>query len=148
MDEQELDVLLNEYERAQELAHHSDAVFWEITSIIWGANTLMLGFVLEAMGNCRAKLLIGQRIAFKACRGLEARLRTHSQLHTRIHAEYPKHFVQWLVYLVTFFFLATWGVVGLVDYGYFGIFLVIAAAFFVGFLLFLFWRRGRKTLDD
>src|SRR5205823_2582561 len=37
------------YEMAQQSAEHSDTLLWEVTYIIWGATTLLLGFVLEAI---------------------------------------------------------------------------------------------------
>lgn len=37
------------YELAQQSAEHFDTTLWEVTYIIWGATTLLLGFVLEAM---------------------------------------------------------------------------------------------------
>ena len=37
------------YEFAQQSAEHSDTMLWEVTYIIWGATTLLLGFVLEGI---------------------------------------------------------------------------------------------------
>lgn len=37
------------YERSQESAEHHDTLLWEVTYIIWGSTTLLLGFVLEAI---------------------------------------------------------------------------------------------------
>jgi hypothetical protein len=167
MDDRELSVLLNEYERAQEVAQHSDAVFWEITSIIWGANTLMLGFVLEAIGNASAEWLIvatatlgvvlsmlvvatyysskvGQRIAFKVCRSIEARLPTNLKLHTQIDQAYPKQFIQRMVWLVTIIFLLAWIIVGRSALGIKGALLVVAAVVLVSMLLLIFWVLGLR----
>jgi hypothetical protein len=37
------------YEMAQQSAEHHDTMLWEVTYIIWGSTTLLLGFVLEAI---------------------------------------------------------------------------------------------------
>lgn len=39
--------ILLEYELAQQSAEHHDTLLWEVTAIIWSANTLMLGFAFE-----------------------------------------------------------------------------------------------------
>lgn len=54
---QDLDVLLHQYDHALHIAQFADTASWEVTSIIWGANTLMLGFVLEA-DPAKVKVLI------------------------------------------------------------------------------------------
>src|SRR5262249_39807951 len=41
--------LLGLYELAQQSAEHHDTLLWEVTYIIWGSTTLLLGFVLEAI---------------------------------------------------------------------------------------------------
>ncbi len=167
MDDREIEVLLNEYERAQDVAQHSDAVFWEITAITWGANTLMLGFVLEAISDCKARLLIevtavlgmvlsalpaatyhsgkiGQRISFQACRDIEARLQTFARLHTNIDVKYPRHFVKWLVYVVTGFFALSWAAVGFVDFRLGGMLTVVAVGVVVSFSLWFLWKLGLR----
>lgn len=37
------------YQSAQQSAEHHDAMLWEVTYIVWGSTTLLLGFVLEAI---------------------------------------------------------------------------------------------------
>ena len=37
------------YEFAQDSAQHHDALLWEVTYVIWGSSTLLLGFVPEAV---------------------------------------------------------------------------------------------------
>src|SRR5579872_92400 len=37
------------YEQAQQSAEHHGTLLWEVTYIIWGSTTLLLGFVLEAI---------------------------------------------------------------------------------------------------
>jgi hypothetical protein len=39
------------YELSQQSAEHHDTLLWEVTYIIWGSTTLLLGFVLEAIKN-------------------------------------------------------------------------------------------------
>lgn len=43
--------LLLEYAQAQESAQYHDSLTWEVTSIIWGASTLLIGFIVEALCN-------------------------------------------------------------------------------------------------
>jgi hypothetical protein len=50
--------LIAEYEFARDNRNHADASAWEMTSIVWGAQTLLLGFVLEAVSNRDAQPLI------------------------------------------------------------------------------------------
>jgi hypothetical protein len=47
-----------QYEFASDNRNQADATAWEMTSIVWGAQTLLLGFVLEAISNRDAQLLI------------------------------------------------------------------------------------------
>jgi hypothetical protein len=53
-------LLLVEYEQAQESAQYHDNLNWEVTSIIWGASTLLIGFIVEAIcnGNPSVQLVI------------------------------------------------------------------------------------------
>jgi phosphoribosylglycinamide formyltransferase-1 len=165
MDARSTEILLNEYERAQEVAQHSDAVFWEITSIIWGANTLLLGFVLEAIKPGTANSLItatamigtvlsllvlgtyysskvGQKIAFDICRRIESQLSTFHRLHTEITRKYPKYFLLKLIWFVTLVFLGLWLFVGYSANGTCGTVLVASIAIVFGVLLILFRRVG------
>jgi len=50
--------LLAAYSFAQESRNHNDLVAWEITAIVWGAQTLLLGFVLDALANKDSRPLI------------------------------------------------------------------------------------------
>jgi hypothetical protein len=131
-DNLKVDKILAEYERAQDVGHHTDTVIHEITAIVWGANTLLLGFILEV--NCDSdnqKLVLvaavlgflmsayvpltmywtkkGQRIAYAICREIENELPFTHRLNNRIHDEYPKWRPgQVLVGVLTFCFLAAW----------------------------------------
>ena len=47
------------YEFARETRDHGDALLWEVAAIVWGGQTLLLGFVLEAIsGELQAQILI------------------------------------------------------------------------------------------
>jgi len=129
--------MLAEYERAQDAAHHTDTVIHEITAIVWGANTLLLGFILEV--NCDSgnqKLVLaatvlgflmsayvpwivywtkkGQRIAYAICRAIEDELPLAHRLNNQIHHEYAKWKPgQVAVWVLTIFFFAAWVYVGM-----------------------------------
>jgi hypothetical protein len=125
--------LLAEYERAQEVALHTDSIVHEVTSIAWAANTLLLGFILEV--DCKssnqilviAASIVGivvtlyvpcsierikqiQHIAYNVCRKIEIdnNLLPH-QLHTKIDEEYPKSKPgQRAVMVLTIVFILAW----------------------------------------
>lgn len=126
------------YERAQEDAFHSDAVAYEVAAIVWSANILLLGFVLEVpltpsrqilvlVGAAVAAIFtgyvpfvlsltkIGQGIAQKLCREIEVHenLPEWLQLHNRINLVYKKRRGRMAVYVVTVVFLLLWLFVGL-----------------------------------
>jgi len=51
--------LRDAYLFARETRDHADTLLWEVGAIVWGGETLLLGFVLEAIdGNKRALVLI------------------------------------------------------------------------------------------
>jgi hypothetical protein len=56
--ENQKELLLAAYEFARENRNQSDAAAWEMTAIVWGGQTLLLGFVLEAISNRDAQPLI------------------------------------------------------------------------------------------
>jgi hypothetical protein len=58
MDDIEIQVMLAEYEFARDNRISADTTAWEMTSIVWGAQTLLLGFVLEALPNKESQELI------------------------------------------------------------------------------------------
>jgi hypothetical protein len=101
------------YERAEENAYHDDVLMWEVTSIVWGANTLLLGFILEAISHSEALPLIiavsiigifltvfvfhffllgkiGQRSAYNLGHDIEQDFPEELRLHTRIRETYEK----------------------------------------------------------
>lgn len=56
--DQEIQFMIAEYEFARDNRNHGDATEWEMTAIVWGAQTLLLGFVLEAISNRDVQPLI------------------------------------------------------------------------------------------
>ena len=122
--------MLAEYELSQDVGHHTDMVIHEVTAIVWGANTLLLGFILEV--NCDSdnqKLVLvaavlgflmsayvplvmhwtkkGQRIAYAICREIEDELPMAHRLNIRIHGEYPKWKPgQVVVWVLNYFFFS------------------------------------------
>lgn len=108
-----VEILLAEYGQAQEVGHHTDTIIHEVTAIVWGANTLLLGFILEVPCESNNQKLVivgsivgilmsayvpwvhhltkkGQRVAYDVCRNIEDSLSLPHRLHTRIHREYPR----------------------------------------------------------
>jgi len=52
------DSLLVEYQAAQDSAQHHDTLIWSITSVVWGASLLMLGFLLGQTSNPSLKYIV------------------------------------------------------------------------------------------
>jgi hypothetical protein len=46
------------YEFARETRGEADTILWEVAAIIWGGQTLLLGFILEAIGGKLQALLL------------------------------------------------------------------------------------------
>jgi len=127
-----IDQMLAEYERAQTIGQHLDILIHEITAIVWGANTLLLGFILEV--HCKSSnqklvlaaavvgifmsayvpwnmccMKIAQKVAYTVCREIESELPLTHKVNIRIHDKYP----QWrpgqvAVWVLTFLFVLTW----------------------------------------
>lgn len=128
----EREKLFHEYDQALEIGHHGDTVLYEVTAIVWGANTLLLGFILEVpceSSNQRLVLLSaivgfflsayvplvyrliksGQRIAFSKSAEIEADLGLKHKIHTEIRARYPKwHPGEIAMWLLSALFLIGW----------------------------------------
>lgn len=126
--------LLAEYEHAQEIAHHSDTIIYEVGAIIWSGNALLLGFILEAPREFGIQLVvvvlsvlgiltsffvtrtqslskIGQHIAFGICRKIEEDIPLTYKVHTEIDAVYPKGAAQRWIKGITAAFIVVWLVV-------------------------------------
>jgi membrane protein DedA with SNARE-associated domain len=50
--------LLVEYKAAQDSAQHHDTLIWSITSVVWGASLLMLGFLLGRVSDPSLKHIV------------------------------------------------------------------------------------------
>jgi len=122
------------YERAQEVAHHSDVILYEVAAIVWSAEALLLGFVLEVPPTRFQQCLvmaasivaiflaayvpyvmrlvkIGQREAFELCREIEEPLPEPLRLHKRITAKYPRRYGQVATWFLTTVFVIVWLIV-------------------------------------
>ena len=124
------DQLMVEYQAAQDSAQHHDNLIWSITSIMWGASLVLLGFIIQAVANpALASLIVAATVLgillnlcvllavlqlnsvknqkYDRCKEIEARfgLRQHQTVQYR-------RGVQRVVYtLVTVMFLIAWGTV-------------------------------------
>jgi hypothetical protein len=126
-----MEKMLAEYGQAQSIAQHSDAVFHEVAAIAWGANTLLLGFILEVdCTNPNQRLVIaaafvglfvsvyvpfimrlikiGQLIAFSVCRDIEDQLHLPHRLNNQVHAKYPPKRGQQAIWIITIMFVLAW----------------------------------------
>jgi hypothetical protein len=125
------------YERAQDNSFHCDVITYEVAAIVWSANVLLLGFILEVpLTPAKQELVlaaaivslvftsyvpyvmrftkIGQRVAVKICLEIEEKeqLPNWLRFHSRIHEIYPKRRGQFAVYAITVIFLLLWLYVG------------------------------------
>jgi hypothetical protein len=130
-EERELHIATCEYEQAQAMAQHSDAVFYEVAAIVWSANVLLLGFMLEVplkrhtQGPVLCAAILGffltlyvpfvlgltkkgQLLAFSVCQRAEVRYGFKYRLHNRIDRIYPKKRGRWGVCVVTCAFVVVW----------------------------------------
>jgi hypothetical protein len=46
-----LEILLVEYQKAQDSAEHHDALVWEVTTLNWIGSAVLMGFVLSGIGS-------------------------------------------------------------------------------------------------
>jgi hypothetical protein len=109
----EIEKALREYDHALEIAHHNDNIIHEVTAIVWGANTLLLGFILEVPCDSKNQRLVivasivgvfmslyvpwinnlkkkNLHFAYRICRQIEDELSLPHRLNNSIHATYPK----------------------------------------------------------
>ena len=52
------EALLVEYQAAQDSAQHHDNLVWEVTSIMWGASLILIGFILDKVHEADLRPLI------------------------------------------------------------------------------------------
>jgi len=113
MDDKEIDVLLNVYERAQDNAQYHNSILWEATAIIWSGNALLMGFILEAVSSTKLRVhlliavcsLLGigmtvflsffskktwrvERICYENCQTIEEKLQMEFKVHSKIKKEF------------------------------------------------------------
>lgn len=133
-EQRQTDILLAEYEFARENRNSGDAIGWEMTAISWGGQTLLLGFVLEAIDHPLAELLIlavailgillscfnhivmRRRMLVcdsmnQVCREVETKLMMRLQPQHRIDSVYPKKWIKkqytWFL-IVNYSFALVW----------------------------------------
>jgi len=119
------------YERAQETIHHGDDVLYEVAAVVWSANTLLLGFILEVpLVPGRQRLVIWAaaigffmtlyvpyvvRLAKKGAREaqtwtleIEKYLPEWLRLYDRIDRIYKKRMGQYAMWFLTAIFVCIW----------------------------------------
>jgi hypothetical protein len=64
MNSQNGENLREAYRFAREERANADTLLWEVSAIIWGGQTLLLGFVLEAISGSRGALILVIIVAF------------------------------------------------------------------------------------
>jgi hypothetical protein len=109
----ETEKILAAYHVAHENAHHHDLIIWEAAAIIWSANALLMGFVLEAVSSSKLRVhaliaassLLGigmtsflllsfrrmkrnQEISWKICQDIEKKLGMEFKVHSKIDEDY------------------------------------------------------------
>lgn len=132
--EQKIEFSLAEYDQALEIAQHTDVVIHEVAAIVWGANTLLLGFILEVSCDSSNQRLVvltaflgiitllyvpwvqfltkkSQKLAFQICREIESEFPLRHKLHSRIHSVYPKKGGQYAIWILTGLFVVAWAIV-------------------------------------
>jgi hypothetical protein len=119
------------YDHAQELAEHSDYIMYEVAAIVWSANALLIGFLMEVpRDSVRPWLIIsavaigcfitlyvplifhltkiGQMKAFEICRKIEDEEKFQHRLHTEISQNYPRLSGRIAVWFLTTVFIVVW----------------------------------------
>jgi len=128
----EIEKALREYDQALEIGHHNDIIINEVAAIVWGANTLLLGFVLEVPCHSKNQRLvivaavlgvflslyvllvhklakINQKKAYEIARQIERDLSFPYQINIKISDNYPKwKFGLKAVWAVTVAFVLAW----------------------------------------
>jgi hypothetical protein len=136
LDSNRREILLAEYEFARETRGQADTAAWEMTAIMWGGQTLLLGFALEAIEFRSAQPLIMLLAALgvglsgynhvimqtrslvaremvRVCAELEALVPMVVKPQHRIDLRYPKNRQTIWFYVINFSFAAVWIFAGL-----------------------------------
>jgi hypothetical protein len=134
------DALLAAYEFARENGTQADSMAWEMTAIIWGGQTLLLGFVLEAIGNSIAQPLIVlmcilgvflalfnratmrtrtfvARTMVETCRKIEVAVSMSIRPQEKLDSQYPAKRQSVWFDRVNYTFMVIWILVGLFTLG-------------------------------
>jgi len=121
--------LIAEYQAAQDSAHHHDNLVWSVTSVMWGGSLVLMGFILSALKESTARVLVTglcllgmaltigvwifavklaaiKRHKYKRCKEIEIVL--HLRQHTSLAYSAGSGRVIYGVLMA--FFLAAWGV--------------------------------------
>jgi len=56
--EKDKEILLVEYQAAQESAQHHDNLVWTVTALIWGGMLVLFGFILGNLDNASLRLIL------------------------------------------------------------------------------------------
>jgi hypothetical protein len=136
LDNNQTTILLVEYEFARETRGQADTAAWEMTAIMWGGQTLLLGFALEAIEFRSAQPLIMllaavgvllscynhvvmqtrslvAREMVSVCAELEDLVGMNVKPQHRIDLRYPKNRQTTWFYVINFSFAAVWIFAGL-----------------------------------
>jgi hypothetical protein len=129
------DKALHEYDQALEIGRHSDNIIHEVAAIVWGADTLLLGFILEVPCESKNQSLvivaaivgvfmslyvlrihrlakINQNTAYEIAQKIERELSFPYKLNNKIRENYPPGKPGFrAVKALTFVFIAAWGLV-------------------------------------
>ena len=117
------------YELSQQSAEHHDNLLWEVSYIIWGSSTLLLGFVLEAIRQepllslvtaCLSifMTMMAWRLAtefrkvrnrkYDVCHQIEAALEMRWKQHTDLGPDYRTGVQTWWHRATNVFFIVVW----------------------------------------
>lgn len=119
--------LLVEYQAAQDSAHHHDNLVWTTTGIIWGAELVLIGFVVQSADDPGLKLPVAsvcllavfmliylwimtlqfnsvKNQKYVRCKEIESLLSLEQ--HSRLH--YPKKWGRFFYSLAMILFIVTW----------------------------------------
>jgi hypothetical protein len=125
------DALLVEYQAAQDSAEHHDNLVWTVTSTMWGASLILLGFTFGQIGKPGLGALIIiisflgislsvfvwifalqlnnlKRQKYERCRELEEEL---GLLQHTNHSKHPRGSQRYLYAVIMALFIAAWCIV-------------------------------------
>jgi hypothetical protein len=123
-------MLLAEYQAAQSSAQHHDGLIWPATSIVWGANLVILGFILQNLSTltlkplttllCLLAIVLDITVWIFACQYAKIKNQKYDRCKVieekigfRQHRDvsHPPGFQRVLYAIVMLIFLFTWGAV-------------------------------------